>query len=47
MPDRASDPTQWRHANPILDVPISPERAYYRDVFGLIPTWLWEDDAGA
>jgi uncharacterized glyoxalase superfamily protein PhnB len=47
MSDRASDPTQWRHANPILDVADVPRAiAYYRDVFGLMPTWMWEEDVG-
>lgn len=47
MVDRTSDATQWRHANPILDVAdVSRAVAYYRDVFGLIPTWISEDNAG-
>lgn len=47
MPDDAPDPTQWKHANPILAVADVPRAiAYYRDVFGLIPTWMWEENVG-
>jgi uncharacterized glyoxalase superfamily protein PhnB len=47
MPDHAPDPTQWKHANPILAVADVPRAiAYYRDVFGLIPTWMWEENVG-
>ena len=47
MPDHPSDPTQWRHANPILEVAdLSAAIAYYRRVFGLVPTWTWEESAG-
>lgn len=47
MSNPASEATQWRHANPILDVAdVSRAIAYYRDVFGLIPTWMWEEHVG-
>ena len=47
MPDRAPDPTQWRHANPVLEVAdVSAAIAYYRHVFGLVPTWVWGTNAG-
>ncbi|MBV9000558.1 MAG: VOC family protein [Solirubrobacterales bacterium] len=33
--------------NPILDVvDVSRAIAYYRDVFGLVPTWMWEENVG-
>ncbi len=44
MTDRTPDPTQWRHANPILEVSDVPAAvAFYRDVFGLRPDWAAED----
>lgn len=47
MPDKGSDPTQWNHANPILEVSDVPRAiAYYRDVLGLTPTWMWEERIG-
>ena len=47
MSDRASDRAEWRHANPILEVAdVSRAIAYYREVFGLIPSWTWEESAG-
>ena len=47
MADCASDPTQRRHVNPILDVAdVSRAIAYYRDVFGLVPTSIWEENVG-
>jgi uncharacterized glyoxalase superfamily protein PhnB len=45
MPDQSHDPTQWRHANPILEVSDVPAAiAYYRRVFGLVPAWLSEEE---
>jgi uncharacterized glyoxalase superfamily protein PhnB len=42
-----SDPTQWNHANPVLEVSdVSRAIAYYRDVFGLVPGWMWEERVG-
>jgi predicted enzyme related to lactoylglutathione lyase len=47
MPDHSSDPTQWRHANPILEVAdVRTTVAYYERVFGLVPTWMWEENVG-
>ena len=41
------DQARWNHANPILEVAdVSHAIAYYRDLFGLIPGWTWEDRAG-
>jgi hypothetical protein len=40
MPDPSSDPTQWRHANPILEVAdVQAAMAYYPRLFGLVPNW--------
>jgi catechol 2,3-dioxygenase-like lactoylglutathione lyase family enzyme len=42
--ERGPDPTQWNFANPILQVSDLPRSiAYYREVFGLVPIWMWED----
>jgi catechol 2,3-dioxygenase-like lactoylglutathione lyase family enzyme len=47
MPSEESPPTQWNYANPVLEVSDVPRAiAYYRDVFGLIPSWMWEDRIG-
>jgi uncharacterized glyoxalase superfamily protein PhnB len=47
MPGDEPDPTQWNHANPILEVSDVPRAiAYYRDVFGLTPGWMWEERVG-
>ncbi len=47
MPKGESDPTQWRFANPILEVSdVARAIAYYREVLGLLPTWMWEDRVG-
>lgn len=47
MPKTSSDPTQWNHANPILEVSDVPSAiAYYRDVLGLAPTWIWGERIG-
>ena len=47
MPGEESASTQWNHANPVLEVSdVSRAIAYYRDVFGLIPSWMWEDRIG-
>ena len=43
----ASESTRWNHANPVLEVSDVPHAiAYYRDVFGLVPGWMWEDRIG-
>lgn len=45
MPGHSTDPTQWRHANPILEVADVPAAiAFYGRVFGLVPTWLTEEE---
>lgn len=42
-----SDPTQWDHANAVLEVSDVPRAiAYYRDVLGLVPGWMWEGRVG-
>jgi lactoylglutathione lyase len=47
MAGEGSESTQWNHANPILEVSDVPRAiAYYRDVFGLIPSWMWENRIG-
>lgn len=47
MSTSTSDPTQWKFANPILEVSdVPPAIAYYRDVLGLVPTWMWERRVG-
>jgi catechol 2,3-dioxygenase-like lactoylglutathione lyase family enzyme len=47
MPSEESTPTQWNHANPVLEVSdVARAIAFYRDVFGLIPSWMWEDRIG-
>jgi catechol 2,3-dioxygenase-like lactoylglutathione lyase family enzyme len=47
MPGEGSESTQWNHANPVLEVSDVPRAiAYYRDVFGLTPSWMWEDRIG-
>ena len=47
MPTTGTDSTAWNHANPILEVSDVPRSiAFYRDVLGLIPTWMWEDRIG-
>lgn len=47
MPGEGSDPTQWNHANPVLEVADVPRAiAYYRDVLGLVPGWMWEEHVG-
>lgn len=46
MPGDEPDPTQWNHANPILEVSDVPRAiSYYRDTFGLTPGWMWEERA--
>jgi len=43
----ASARLEWSHANPILKVSDMPRAvAYYRDVLGLIPGWMWEERIG-
>ena len=47
MPGEASESTRWNHANPVLDVSdVRRSIAYDRDVFGLTPTWMWEERIG-
>lgn len=47
MSDAARDPTAWNHANPILEVSdVRRSIAFYRDVLGLTPHWMWEDRSG-
>lgn len=47
MPGEGSESTQWNHANPVLEVSDVPRAiAYHRDVFGLTPSWMWEDRIG-
>ncbi len=47
LPKTSSDPTRWNHANPILEVSDIPSAiAYYRDVLGLVPSWIWEERIG-
>lgn len=47
MPGEGSDPTQWNHANPVLEVSDVPRAiVYYRDVLGLVPGWMWEERVG-
>jgi catechol 2,3-dioxygenase-like lactoylglutathione lyase family enzyme len=47
MPSEESTPTQWNHANPVLEVSdVARAIAFYRDVLGLIPSWMWEDRIG-
>lgn len=47
MSDGESDPTQWNFMNPILDVSdVRRSQAYYRDVLGMTPSWIWEDRIG-
>jgi uncharacterized glyoxalase superfamily protein PhnB len=47
MPGQGSQSTRWNHANPILEVSDVPRAiAYYRDVFGLTPAWMWEERIG-
>ena len=47
MPGEELASTRWNHANPVLEVSdVSRAIAYYRDVFGLTPSWMWEDRIG-
>jgi catechol 2,3-dioxygenase-like lactoylglutathione lyase family enzyme len=47
MPGAGFESTWWNHANPILEVAdVLRTIAYYRDVFGLTPSWMWEDRIG-
>ncbi len=47
MPAEGSGPIRWNHANPVLEVSDVPRAiAYYRDVFGLVAGWMWEDRIG-
>ncbi len=47
MHGEGSDPIRWNHANPVLEVSDVPRAiAYYRDVFGLVAGWMWEDRIG-
>ena len=47
MPGEASESTRWNHANPVLEVSdVARAIAYYRDVFGLTASWVWEDRIG-
>ena len=47
MPRKESGSTRWNHANPVLEVSdVSRAIAYYRDVFGLTASWVWEDRIG-
>jgi uncharacterized glyoxalase superfamily protein PhnB len=47
MPGEGSESMRWNHANPVLEVSDVPRAmAYYRDVFGLTPSWMWEDRIG-
>lgn len=47
MPGERSESTWWNHANPVLEVSDVPRAiAYCRDVFGLVPSWMWEDHIG-
>ncbi|MFZ1997444.1 MAG: VOC family protein [Solirubrobacteraceae bacterium] len=47
MSDERSDPTRWNHANPVLEVSdVERAIAYYRDVLGLSPAWMWGDRIG-
>lgn len=47
MPGEGPESTRWNHANPVLEVSdVSRAIAYYRDVFGLTPSWMWEDRIG-
>lgn len=47
MPGEGSDPTRWNHANPMLEVSdVRRAIAYYRDVLGLVPGWMWEERVG-
>jgi uncharacterized glyoxalase superfamily protein PhnB len=47
MPGEELASTRWNHANPVLEVSdVSRAIAYYRDVFGLSPSWMWEDRIG-
>src|SRR5437588_7484347 len=47
MPGERPESTRWNHANPVLEVSdVSRAIAYYRDVFGLTPSWMWEDRIG-
>jgi catechol 2,3-dioxygenase-like lactoylglutathione lyase family enzyme len=37
---------QWNHLNPVFEVAdIERSVAFYRDVLGLTPNWMWEDSA--
>lgn len=39
--------TRWNHANPVLEVcDVAGAIAYYREVLGLTPSWMWEDRIG-
>lgn len=39
--------TRWNHANPVLEVcDVARAIAYYREVLGLTPSWMWEDRIG-
>jgi catechol 2,3-dioxygenase-like lactoylglutathione lyase family enzyme len=47
MPGEGSESTRWNHANPVLEVSDVPRAiSYFRDVFGLTPSWMWEDRIG-
>lgn len=47
MSGEGSASTWWNHANPVLEVSdVSRAIAYYRDVFGLTPSWMWGDRIG-
>jgi catechol 2,3-dioxygenase-like lactoylglutathione lyase family enzyme len=47
MPGEGSESTRWNHANPVLEVSDVPRAiAYYRDVFGLTPSWMWVERIG-
>jgi uncharacterized glyoxalase superfamily protein PhnB len=47
MPGEGSESTRWNHANPVLEVSdVRRAIAYYRDMFGLTPSWTWEDRLG-
>ena len=47
MTGEGPESTRWNNANPVLEVSDVPRAiAYYRDVFGLTPSWMWEDRIG-
>ena len=47
MPTTGTDPTAWNHASPVLEVSdVQRSIAFYRDVLGLVPSWMWEDRIG-